>query len=203
MEAAPWPPHSLNHRAPGISFHNGRVYIDYRRELMVRYAAKWMGSLHDRDRSAYAGMICQELAEDSTFDGGSESGEREIAEKHLRSIIKLGQTSVIFTVFEDLFKNWLDLLPNDHRQVCNFDSPSSRYLIDKLVLPAAHPPVQQRRGGGRPWKRNPRQFWPHLHGHRASCSYRSLENYVPSCLREQGRPHNWPTLVLYIRTLRS
>jgi hypothetical protein len=125
MEAAPWPHHSLNHRAPGISFHNGRVYIDYRRELMARYAAKWMGSLHDRDRSAYADMISQELAEDSAFDDGPESGAKEVAERNLRSIIKLGQTSVIFTVFEDLFKNWLDLLPSDHRQVCDFDLPSS------------------------------------------------------------------------------
>lgn len=97
---------------------------------MVRYAAKWMGSLHDCDREAYAGMISQELADDSTFDDGSESGEKRVAERHLRSIIKLGQTSVIFTVFEDLFQNWLDLLPSDHEQVCNFNPPSSQSLMD-------------------------------------------------------------------------
>jgi len=120
-EAAPWPPHASNHRTPGISFHNGRVYIDYRRELMSRYAAKWMGSLHDDDRSAYADMICQlsqELAGDSSFESGPESRATEAAERHLRSIIKLGQTSVIFTVFEDVFQQWLYLLPRDHRQVC-------------------------------------------------------------------------------------
>ena len=88
---------------------------------MSRYAAKWMGSLHDHDRSAYASMICQlsqGLAGDSSFEGGLESKANEGAERHLRSIIKLGQTSVIFTVFEDVFKQWLYLLPRDHRQVC-------------------------------------------------------------------------------------
>ena len=157
-EATPWPPHSSSHRTPGISFHNGRVYIDYRRELVSRYAAKWMGSLHDHDRSAYADMIyqlSQELTEDSTFESGSEFGMKEAAERHLRSIIKLGQTPVIFTVFEDTFKKWLGLLPRDHRQVCHFDLLSSKSLTDLLVLPDTHPSVQQRRRSSWSWKRNP------------------------------------------------
>jgi hypothetical protein len=82
-----------------------------------------MGSLHDHDRSAYADMIFQlseELSEDSTFESGPEPREKEAADRHLRSIIKLGQTSVIFTVFEDVVKKWLDLLPRHHRQVSLF-----------------------------------------------------------------------------------
>lgn len=122
-EAAPWPPRSSSHRTPGISFHNGRVYIDYRRELMFRYAAKWMGSLYDHDPSEYAEAIFQlsrEISRDSAFVSGPESGGKEAAERCLRCIIKLGQTSVIFTVFEEVFRKWLDLLPGDHRQVCCF-----------------------------------------------------------------------------------
>jgi hypothetical protein len=149
-EGAPWPPHASNHRAPGISFHNGRVYIDYRRELMSRYAARWMGSLHDHDRSAYADMIFQlseELSEDSTFESGPEPREKEAADRHLRSIIKLGQTSAIFTVFEDVVKKWLDLLPRHHRQVRCFYPLLARFLTEQLVLPDAHPSVQlQQRG---------------------------------------------------------
>jgi len=156
-EAAPWPPHSSNHRTPGISFHNGRVYIDYRRDLMSRYAAKWMGSLHNHDRSAYADMIyqlSQELSEDSTFESGPESGPKEAAERHLRSIIKLGQTPIIFTVFEDLITKWLDLLPRDHRQVRGFHSLLTQSLTNQLVLPGARSFVQQRGRGSWARKRN-------------------------------------------------
>ena len=113
---------------------------------MSRYAAKWMGSLHDHDRLAYADLICQlsqEVSEDSTFANGLASGEKEVAER-LRCIIKLGQTSVIFTVFEEVFRRWLDWLPGDHRQVCCFASFFPYYLTDSLVLPVAHPLVQQR-----------------------------------------------------------
>lgn len=92
---------------------------------MSKYAAKWMGSLHDHDRSAYADMMCQlslEITEDCAFTSGVESGEKEAAEEHLRRIIKLGQTPIIFTTFEEVFRKWLDLLPGDHRQVCCFCS---------------------------------------------------------------------------------
>jgi len=100
---------------------------------MSRYAAKWMGSLHDHDRSGYADMISQlsrELSEDSTFETGSRSGAKEAAERHLRSIIKLGQTPAIFTVFEDVIKQWLDLLPMDHLQVRRFCSLLVQPLTD-------------------------------------------------------------------------
>lgn len=92
-------------------------------------------------------QLSQELSEDSTFESRPASGTKDAAERHLRSIIKLGQTPVIFTVFEDAFKKWLNLLPRDHRQVCHFDLLSSQSLTDQLVLPGAHPSVQQRCGG--------------------------------------------------------
>lgn len=93
---------------------------------MSKYAATWMGSLHDYDRLAYADMICQlsrEITDDYTVTSGLKSGAKEAAEQRLRCIIKLGQTPVIFTVFEEVFRKWLDLLPGDHRQVCYFFSP--------------------------------------------------------------------------------
>lgn len=189
-EAAPWPPHSSSHRAPGISFHNGRVYIDYRRELMFKYAAKWMGSLHDHDRSAYADMICQlshEISADSTFASGLESGVKDAAER-LRCIIKLGQTCVIFTAFEEVFRKWLDFLPGDHRQVWRFFPPLSRCLTGYLVLSTAHPSFQQRRRIIWSWKCNARQLYPYLRRSWGSHGHRSLETPVPSRFRKRRGP---------------
>ena len=163
-----------------------------------------MGSLHDHDRLAYAEMIFQlsrELSEDSTFETGPESGAKEAAERHLRSIIKLGQTSVIFTVFENAIKMWLDLLPSDHRQVCCFYSLLTRFLTDRLVLSSAHPSVQQRGRSSWPRKRNPRQLYLRFYGRGRARGHRSLENFVPSCFRKQREPQNRLTVVLHIRAL--
>jgi hypothetical protein len=109
---------------------------------MSKYAAKWMGSLHDRDRFAYADMICQlsqEISEHYTFPSGLNSGAKQVAEQSLRCIIKLGQTPVIFTVFEEVFRKWLDLLPGDHRQVCCFFSYFLPFLTENPVLPVTRP----------------------------------------------------------------
>lgn len=111
---------------------------------MSKYAAKWMGSLHDHDRFAYADMISQlsrEITEDYAFTSGLEPGAKETAEQRLRFIIKLGQTPVIFTVFEEVLRKWLDLLPEDHRQVCGFHSSFPPFLTDSPVLPFARPSV--------------------------------------------------------------
>ena len=111
---------------------------------MSKYAAKWMGSLHDYDRLAYADKIYQlsrEITEDHAFTSGVESGAKEAAEQCLRCIIKLGQTPVVFTVFEEVFRKWLDLLPGDHRQVCRFYPFFPPFLTDDPVLPATHPSI--------------------------------------------------------------
>ena len=79
-------------------------------------------------------QLSRELSMDSTFETGLESEAREAAERHLRSVIKLGQTSVIFTVFEDVIKEWLDLLPRDHRQVSCFCLLASRFSDRSVSL---------------------------------------------------------------------
>ena len=145
-ETAPWPPRSSNHRAPGISsFHSGQVYIDYRRNPTSRYAAKWMGPLHNHYRSTYVGMeyqLSQALSEDSTFESGPESGLKETTGRHLGNIIKLGQIPVIFTALEDFATKWLNLLPR-HRQVRCFYPLLTSSLKDQLVSPGARPFVRQ------------------------------------------------------------
>lgn len=101
-----------------------------------------MGSLYDRDRLAYADTIYQlarDVSEDYEFISGLE--EKEVAEQILRRIIKLGQTPVIFTVFEEVFRKWLELLPRDYRQVCCRYSFLPTFLTDNLVLPVARPSV--------------------------------------------------------------
>lgn len=71
LEGTPWPSGPNSRHTTSISFNNGRVYIDYRRDLLSRYAARWMGSLHDHDPSAYGEMLFQlsaDLAEDNASD---------------------------------------------------------------------------------------------------------------------------------------
>lgn len=77
LEGQPWPSGPGSRRSPAVSFNNGRVYIDYRRDLLSRYAARWMGSLHDHDPSAYGEMLFQlsaDLAEENVSDFASTEG---------------------------------------------------------------------------------------------------------------------------------
>lgn len=143
LEGQSWPSGPTFRRSPAISFNNGRVYIDYRRDLLSRYAARWMGSLHDYDPTAYGEMLFRlsaDLAEENAPEFVIEKGgplaeivcnlkafyprliffqgkQKAKIDRHLRCIIKLGQSSIIFTVFDDLFLKWLELIPHDHRQV--------------------------------------------------------------------------------------
>jgi hypothetical protein len=148
LEGQSWPSGPTFRRSPAISFNNGRVYIDYRRDLLSRYAARWMGSLHDYDPTAYGDMLFQlsaDLAEENAPEFVNAEGDplakivcnletffytcwtdffqgkqKAKIDRHLRCIIQLGQSSIIFTVLDDLFSKWLELIPHDHRQVLHY-----------------------------------------------------------------------------------
>jgi hypothetical protein len=71
LDSKPWPIRSGSNQQPASSSNNGRVYIEYRRDLEARYAARWMCSLHDHDPSVYAMTLFQlsaDLTEENTTD---------------------------------------------------------------------------------------------------------------------------------------
>ena len=143
LEGQTWPVGPT--RPPAISSNNGRAYIDYRRDLLTRYAARWMCSLHDHDPPAYALMLFQlsaDLTGEHTADiMDSKDSEAQIvgrvtirmpcpidfstfqrqkkanADRQLGCLMKLGQASIIFSVFDDVFFRWLELITYDDRQV--------------------------------------------------------------------------------------
>lgn len=116
---------------------NGGDYVAARRALLNRYAARWLLALHNLDVSLYAALLYdiseeisdQRFIQDDTFlESISIEAQKVIISielpllliltsmkgqdvKHfdqvLRLIIKLSQTSLAFTVFDQLFMRWL------------------------------------------------------------------------------------------------
>ncbi|KAI0928528.1 hypothetical protein AcW1_005746 [Taiwanofungus camphoratus] len=125
LEMQSWPPPPQSRPTIAGSANNGGDYVASRRSLSSRYASRWMLSLHDLDIDGYATMSFQlltELAEDGEMSDeyflGKETDERQlkkqlrVADKILRLIIKLNQTSVLFTTFDNIFRMWLEQADN-------------------------------------------------------------------------------------------
>jgi hypothetical protein len=58
-------------------------------------------------------------------------------DKHLRSLIKLSQSTIIFSVFSEVFLQWLESIAYDHRQVSRrnlFKIARNSYPIGLLSL---------------------------------------------------------------------
>ncbi|KAI0054105.1 hypothetical protein FA95DRAFT_1480391 [Auriscalpium vulgare] len=120
----PWP--SSNSRAVNAAAsNNGGDYVAHRRTLLKQYAAAWMLALHDQDMAFYAQTLYHlvaEIEEDSdaveniSFETPSESKLEaravSLADRTLRSIVRLHQNAVIFTAFDDLFLRWLESTPS-------------------------------------------------------------------------------------------
>ncbi|KAI0324520.1 hypothetical protein GY45DRAFT_1288775 [Cubamyces sp. BRFM 1775] len=119
VDVQPWPSSTPLRPAAATSANNGGDYVAGRRALSYRYAARWLLALHDQDVDQYATMVFDLLVEhaqdlpvgDEFFLGKGRDpvNKREVvvAEKLLQSILKLNQSSVLFTVFDDLFQKWL------------------------------------------------------------------------------------------------
>ena len=136
-ETHSWPhPPNLRNASSG-SVNNGNDYVMCRKRLLEKYVARWLFALHCQDPGAYAGfmfesitdIVAESLASDvNMLDKDSESKESSLPglviffnihiqvstariDKVLRSIMKLCQSSIAFSVEDDLFLNWLALLP--------------------------------------------------------------------------------------------
>lgn len=118
----PWP-----EPIPSKSGSSGSGAIEYtstRRALLLRYAMPWLLQVHDLQRQLYAQCLyqqCLQLADSSTSgisqlpehdhsDGELCSQEIKVADETLKLIVKLCQTGIVWTTFDDLFVNWLDTM---------------------------------------------------------------------------------------------
>ncbi|KAI0079929.1 hypothetical protein K474DRAFT_1638767 [Panus rudis PR-1116 ss-1] len=119
VDVQPWPAIANARLVTAGSANNGGDYLASRRELLRLYAAPWMLAFHDRDISIYAETVYSvlvEYAEDSADENpvgvaiknNALQEHAQVGDKILRCIIKICQASVVFSVFNDLFQQWLE-----------------------------------------------------------------------------------------------
>ncbi|KAF9533011.1 hypothetical protein CPB83DRAFT_806739 [Crepidotus variabilis] len=105
-----WPSHSDNRPAPSANLmSNGGDFVVARRALLSRFAVPWLLELHDLDPMLYCRIIfqhCIQAADDHEFEVGLSMVNKDPSstryETILRAIIKLSQSSVIFTSFDEI-----------------------------------------------------------------------------------------------------
>ncbi|KAF8654221.1 hypothetical protein AX16_003745 [Volvariella volvacea WC 439] len=117
-EASSWPSGSNARHGLAGSVNNGGDYVSARRTLLLRYVAPWLQQLHDQDPHNYASVlhnICTEYAQDdagaqasNTVNDSSKKYTLDLCERLLHAILRLSQTSVTFSMFDELFVQWLD-----------------------------------------------------------------------------------------------
>ncbi|KDR81629.1 hypothetical protein GALMADRAFT_239698 [Galerina marginata CBS 339.88] len=116
----PWP--LLPDFRPGSAgpASNGGDYVAARRSLLFRFALPWLLELHNLHPDFYCQTVfdtCFQAAvnrDPKEFDMSHyvnlERNHSNLCDDVLRSIVKLCQFSVVFTVFDQLFVRWMDLL---------------------------------------------------------------------------------------------
>ncbi|KAF9246494.1 hypothetical protein BU15DRAFT_40292 [Melanogaster broomeanus] len=147
-EPASWPSSQDSRRAvPTSSVNNGGDYVASRRTLLQKYVARWLLALHNQDISAYPRIVfdvTRDIATDYTFRASAsmilvEPLEKnhgpDIADRCLRFVIKLSQTSVDFTALDDLFLLWLQGL--DYEVLAKASMPSLQRLLNRDADSAA------------------------------------------------------------------
>ncbi|KAF4615386.1 hypothetical protein D9613_003079 [Agrocybe pediades] len=115
-----WPSSSDNRPTANSLASNGGDYVAARRSLLSRFALPWLYELHNLQPDFYCEVLfetCLQAAEEIDSSGLELALPGDAAEKSsklcddiLRSIIKLSQSSVVFSVFDDLFIRWLEFI---------------------------------------------------------------------------------------------
>jgi hypothetical protein len=150
-ETPSWPSTPTSRPIPTSSMNNGGDYVAARRDLLNRYAARWLFALHNLNVSLYGALLYDlstEISDErATHDDffleplsidaqkvamliifplililiNMKAQDVKYFDQILRLIIKLSQTSVAFTVFDNLFTRWLTSVSakNLSRQVRN------------------------------------------------------------------------------------
>ncbi|KIM49084.1 hypothetical protein M413DRAFT_21376 [Hebeloma cylindrosporum] len=107
----PWPPYPNTRSSPSSTAGNGGDFVNARRSLLSRYALPWLSRLHALDPAFYCQTLfetCSQIAAAGDLKPTAMSGSavREnnqpsrLCDNLLRSIIKLSQNSVTFSVFD-------------------------------------------------------------------------------------------------------
>ncbi|THH07445.1 hypothetical protein EW145_g3377 [Phellinidium pouzarii] len=107
------------------SINNGNDYVTCRKALLVKYASRWLFALHCQDPEFYTSLLfntVSDIAKDSTenlndleLDGARGKAEEPMSlwtDKVLRFIMKISQSSVAFSVGDDLLLMWLEVVPD-------------------------------------------------------------------------------------------
>ena len=171
----PWPASTQTRPTASTVPGNGGDYVATRRALHSRYAAPWLLALHDQDIAVYATTLFDlqvEYAEEQSYWDPAllgEMSERQIsvsispvnhcpplhaaqkrqaivADTILRHIIKICQTSIVFTVFDDLFKHWLERV-DALEVVAHVRNPFLKDMEILILVPAStipSPPLLSR-----------------------------------------------------------
>lgn len=114
-----WPSTQISRPTPLSSVNNGGDYLAARRALISRYAIPWLLALHDRGPTAYAALIYETVMEieDDFSKSDILPAQPNINDKAhlasscdrvLRSIYRLTQASITFSIFDELFVLWLE-----------------------------------------------------------------------------------------------
>ncbi|KAI5122947.1 hypothetical protein M0805_006828 [Coniferiporia weirii] len=119
-----WPNSMTSRSASSGSINNGNDYVTCRKALLVKYASRWLFALHCQDAELYASLLfdsASDIARSSVENfsefevDGDHNKAKEItstwADKVLRYIMKICQSSVVFSVEDDLLLKWLDIMP--------------------------------------------------------------------------------------------
>ncbi|KZV90247.1 hypothetical protein EXIGLDRAFT_720571 [Exidia glandulosa HHB12029] len=150
----PWP------KTSSFLRENKRVssnYVGYRRFLLQRYALRWLRALHDQDAEFYATTLFTHAtdfaaemdaleATDTVNMSERESVDAMIAraDQILKFITKLCQSSVIFSTFDSVMRQWLKAITSlcvlnpgaivfkSLPRLCNSDTDRSSTVLDAM-----------------------------------------------------------------------
>ncbi|KAG9019640.1 hypothetical protein FRB90_011986 [Tulasnella sp. 427] len=123
-DGATWPAHpTANFTGMNkTSSRSGNDYLACRRELLVKYAARWLLALYNQDPELYATAIYDQAIELAmnyddhytvdyipTPSAKNEASKRiEESDYALKVLIKLSQCEVLFSTFDTVMSIWLD-----------------------------------------------------------------------------------------------
>ncbi|EJD06034.1 uncharacterized protein FOMMEDRAFT_119510 [Fomitiporia mediterranea MF3/22] len=120
-----WPNNNPSRSTSSGSVNNGGDYVACRKSLLDKYATRWMFAIHCQDPDTYAQLLFDTISGiamdsawlnhelDSANLSHGDKGELPLcADKVLRSIMKISQTTIAFSVIDDLFLKWLTVFPS-------------------------------------------------------------------------------------------
>ncbi|KIJ28067.1 hypothetical protein M422DRAFT_270702, partial [Sphaerobolus stellatus SS14] len=96
-DSAPWPS-STHRQTTSTTSSSGGEYVLCRKQLLARYAMPWLAAVHKLDPQLYADCVyefCTETAESHRF---------------LRTILKIVQANLVFSVFGDILTRWFGIV---------------------------------------------------------------------------------------------